>query len=183
MRVAAITHGSYVNGPGKRNVLHVQGCTIGCAGCFNPHTWKASGGERDVEDIYIELTNGDIEGVTISGGEPTEQWGDVSRLIHLIRENRPELSVVLFTGISLDGLPDGASMADVVISGPYDKGLPCEEPLRSSSNQQITFMTGRYTKCDLDSLPRVEVHIDDSGGTISGFPSGDVVRSLRKELG
>lgn len=32
MRIAGITKDSYVNGPGRRNVLHVQGCTIGCPG-------------------------------------------------------------------------------------------------------------------------------------------------------
>jgi len=182
--ISSITHGSYANGPGKRNVLHTQGCSIGCPGCFNPHTWSTKQGEeRDVEDIYKELTSGDIEGITISGGEPTEQWGEVSQLLRLVRENRPELSVVLFTGISLDRLPDDASVADVVVSGPYERALPCEDPLRSSENQTIVFMTDRYNKEDLDSLPRVEVHIDENGGTISGFPSGYLVRALKKEMG
>ncbi|NJO00209.1 MAG: 4Fe-4S cluster-binding domain-containing protein, partial [Anaerolineales bacterium] len=29
---------SRVNGPGLRAVLWVQGCSLGCPGCFNPQT-------------------------------------------------------------------------------------------------------------------------------------------------
>ncbi|MGD0006352.1 MAG: 4Fe-4S cluster-binding domain-containing protein, partial [Anaerolineaceae bacterium] len=32
---------SLVNGPGKRSVVWVQGCTLNCPGCFNPQTHPA----------------------------------------------------------------------------------------------------------------------------------------------
>jgi len=36
---------SLVNGPGKRAVVWVQGCTLGCPGCFNPQTHSVAAGK------------------------------------------------------------------------------------------------------------------------------------------
>jgi pyruvate-formate lyase-activating enzyme len=37
-RVHAVDPRSRANGPGTRFVIWSQGCTLGCAGCFNPET-------------------------------------------------------------------------------------------------------------------------------------------------
>src|ERR1039458_3611579 len=63
---------SRVNGPGLRAVVWLQGCSLGCKGCWNPQTHTFA--ERDNETaeglaIWI-LAQKDIEGVTFSGGEP-----------------------------------------------------------------------------------------------------------------
>src|SRR5512133_2341554 len=70
-----------VNGPGLRAVIWVQGCALGCPGCFNPETHVMTGGEiwpveKLVERILENSTRpGDqrIEGLTLSGGEPLHQ--------------------------------------------------------------------------------------------------------------
>src|SRR5260221_9538765 len=36
LRLHRIYHGSLVDGPGRRNVVQVQGCPIRCAGCYVP---------------------------------------------------------------------------------------------------------------------------------------------------
>ncbi len=75
LRVHAIEPLSYANGPGPRSVLWVQGCSLGCRGCFNQATHDPSAGESmAVEEAAKRLTrHAGIEGVTISGGEPFQQ--------------------------------------------------------------------------------------------------------------
>ena len=61
-----------VDGPGVRAVVHFAGCTVGCAGCFNPHTHSSTGDgtwERDACDLAEDLL-AVSPAVTISGGEP-----------------------------------------------------------------------------------------------------------------
>ncbi len=38
LRLHAFLPRSRANGPGWRSVVWVQGCSLGCAGCFNPQT-------------------------------------------------------------------------------------------------------------------------------------------------
>ena len=62
IRVHAVEPRSRANGPGARFVVWFQGCTLGCAGCFNPTTHDATGGREYTE----KLANGDLSrrGVT-----------------------------------------------------------------------------------------------------------------------
>src|SRR3569833_4572346 len=81
---------SSVNGPGRRAVIHVQGCTLSCRGCWNPETHKHGLG-RQFEPIqlaqWISSQGSNIEGVTFSGGEPLQQSDELYVLLRLIRVN------------------------------------------------------------------------------------------------
>ena len=56
MRINSILKESEANGPGKRGVVWVQGCSRHCKGCFNPETQSYSGGiEMDCESIMAEF--------------------------------------------------------------------------------------------------------------------------------
>jgi pyruvate formate lyase activating enzyme len=79
-----------VDGPGLRYVIFMQGCPLRCIYCHNPDTWKFSDGiEYDVNDIFKKIlrykpyfsNNG---GVTVSGGEPLQQWEFISELFSLL---------------------------------------------------------------------------------------------------
>tara|TARA_B100000131_G_scaffold221323_1_gene212816 strand:- start:10613 stop:11197 length:585 start_codon:yes stop_codon:yes gene_type:complete len=189
VRVSSVTKGSYVNGPGRRNVLHLQGCSIKCKGCFNPHTWKKSGGEdRRWHAVYTELTSDNPDGITISGGEPMEQWVPVYQILCLTKAMNAGINRLMFTGLSLaeleehDGWGKMRDVLDLVVAGPYVKELHCEEPLRGSSNQELIFLSDKITEEDLEDLPQVEVHLDDDLVTVAGFPSKDLRYELNKEI-
>ena len=66
---------SIVDGPGLRYGVFVQGCTHGCPGCHNPESQPAEGGTIvAIADIVARIrSNGLIQGITLSGGEPFEQ--------------------------------------------------------------------------------------------------------------
>ena len=69
---------SWVDGPGNRYVLFLQGCNFACTACHNPHTIPLATPrarlvtvEHVLEDV--RRTHHFLSGVTVSGGEATLQ--------------------------------------------------------------------------------------------------------------
>ena len=179
LSVIDITYGTRVNGPGRRNIVHVAGCRIRCPGCFSKHTWEKSAGKvYEVAEVLELLLKDNPEGVAISGGEPLEQAGAVSELARLLWLANLSKGVVLFTGVAhhaLNNIPEWAEIkkhVDLVVSGPYDQQLAVT-PVRgmlSSSNQRLLYMSYKITPDMLSTVPSVEVQITKDGGKILGFP-------------
>jgi anaerobic ribonucleoside-triphosphate reductase activating protein len=168
-RIHAIEPRSRANGPGARFVIWVQGCTLGCPGCFNPATHVAgSGQERSVSSLLGELaaTPG-IEGLTLSGGEPLQQAAAAAEL--LAGAQTLGLSTLVFSGYTKEEiaqLPGGAAVlaaTDVLIDGRYRAGERLGEGLRGSENQRIHLLTDRYSLAEVESTPVAEVRISRDG--------------------
>ena len=74
MFLHAFVPASRANGPGLRAVVYFQGCSLQCAGCWNPSTHKFRGMEVTVLEMAQRLEEASrlepLEGVTFSGGEP-----------------------------------------------------------------------------------------------------------------
>ena len=75
LNVAKTLSHSRANGPGVRAVIWVQGCTIGCPGCYNAFTHPHEKRTLVTPDTIAEWVSSleAIEGVSFSGGEPFEQ--------------------------------------------------------------------------------------------------------------
>jgi anaerobic ribonucleoside-triphosphate reductase activating protein len=174
-RVHAIEPVSRANGPGSRFVVWMQGCTLGCAGCFNPTTHDAGGGrELAVEAIADQLarardTRG-IEGLTLSGGEPLQQARASLALLEAARALG--LSTLVFSGYRIEeirALPDGEAVLaqlDVLIDGRYVASERLARGLRGSANQRARLLTDRYTQADIDATPTGEVVIARDGSVV-----------------
>ncbi|MBI3951494.1 MAG: radical SAM protein [Acidobacteria bacterium] len=165
---------SRANGPGARAVVWVQGCSLGCPGCFSPETHPLEGGELvSVDDLFHRtLALGDaIEGITISGGEPLQQR---RALLGFLRRVRLEtsLSILLFTGYSweeVQWMPDAEALlscVDVLIQGRYDQTQRLARDLRGSANKAVRLLSGRYTMSDMQSVPPAEVFITAEGEVV-----------------
>lgn len=145
-------------GPGVRYCIWVQGCRRQCHGCLAPETWPLDGGEQhEVSDLAAEvLALPDLEGLTISGGEPFEQASALSELLKTLRVQR-DLGVIVYTGYLLEELKSLASpenrfadlldLTDLLIDGPYISELDDGLSLRGSSNQRVMALTNRYLDC------------------------------------
>lgn len=167
---------SRANGPGGRAVIWVQGCTLGCFGCFNPETHSVEGGENvSADDLFdrVVALGESIEGITISGGEPLQQRPSLLALLKRVRRETA-LSVLVFTGYTweeIQHMPEAEPLlacVDVLIAGRYDptqRFAPENEKrfLRSSTNQTAHTLTNRYTLADLQSVPPAEVIITAEG--------------------
>jgi len=69
---------SWVDGPGNRYVLFLQGCNFNCTACHNPHTIPLVTHRArlmNVADVLAELRplHHFLSGITVSGGEATLQ--------------------------------------------------------------------------------------------------------------
>ena len=148
-----ITHTTAL-GPGTRMAIWFQGCKRCCAGCMSPLSRPMDGGkEVDVQDLIeavCEVT--DIEGITISGGEPFLQIEALYELLHAVRE-RTELGVILYTGNTMQELRQMNNpmvdeilytLADIIIDGEYVEALNDGGSLKGSSNQVVNYITDRY---------------------------------------
>ena len=77
---------SKVNGPGNRFVLWTQGCSKGCLECFNPETWSNNiFKELSPKQIFELVKNFEVDGVTISGGDPLEQEVELLELLFFLK--------------------------------------------------------------------------------------------------
>ena len=195
MLVHTIMPATRANGPGLRCVVFVQGCNLGCPGCWNfwGHTFR--GAEFAVETILAEVVNRhrqySFDSVTFSGGEPMQQADDLAELLQGLRSALPRLSVGMFTGYSEEELETGRfftrhgvdqdqrralwreirSQLDFAVMGRYDRLQPSDAPMRTSANQALRLFSTRHTEMDF-SVQTVEITIAADGLTrTTGFPT------------
>ena len=161
LNVHALIPRSRANGPGYRLVLWVQGCTLGCPGCFNPATHAAApqwlvAPEALIEQIVTAAPS--LDGLTVSGGEPLQQSEALLQVLQAVRQ-RTALSVLLFSGYTLpeiQRLPLGPALldqVDVLIAGRYVQSRPHGHGLLGSANQTVHLLTARYTLEDIRHVP------------------------------
>ena len=162
------------NGPGSRAVIWVQGCSLGCPGCFNPETQSSKKGRLVNTDQLFERIiklGHTIEGITVGGGEPLQQMRPLLTLLRRVRK-KTNLSVLLFTGYSWEKIeemkeaPELLHCVDILIAGCYDRVKKVGRNLLGSANQTLHFLSGRYTKKDLKKTPSSEVIITREGKVI-----------------
>ena len=81
MLLGGLQKNSLIDYPGKVScVLFVSGCNFDCPYCHNPDLVKGSSRPTSSLDVtaaydFLETRKGFLDGVVISGGEPTLQKG------------------------------------------------------------------------------------------------------------
>lgn len=181
-------------GPGRRAGIWVQGCAIGCPGCASRDTWERP------EESFVELKwlldwcaalPGDVQGVTISGGEPFEQPEALAGLLEALhawrRERAPEIDLLCYSGLSWRRLcrDHGPILAllDAIIPEPFVERLP-PQLWRGSANQRIVALSplgkARYDDTRLAaSPPHMQVAVDGGEIWFIGIPGrGDLDKVL-----
>jgi anaerobic ribonucleoside-triphosphate reductase activating protein len=97
------------------------------------------------------LLQPEIEGITLSGGEPMLQAPALIHLINQVRQVR-DLGVMCYTGYTLQGLQgDGTaaqkellSCLDLLVDGLYQADQHGNLLWRASHNQKLQLLTPRY---------------------------------------
>lgn len=129
-----IKHDDMNNGPGLRVTLFVSGCDHYCNGCQNPETWDTKSGipfdNTAIEEIFKQLNNDYISGITFSGGDPLNANNrvEVCSLIHQIRlKYGKSKSIWIYTGYTWEEIVNTLTPVllgvDVLIDGMFDKDL------------------------------------------------------------
>jgi len=195
-RVARIVPRTRAEGPGLRFALWFQGCPFRCPGCCNPEMLTFIGGQLiSFEYVSDQLRQaaapGDLEGITLLGGEPFAHAGPAADLAKLARDLG--LTVMVFTGFTLEDLrdsfpshPDRARLlacVDLLVDGPYNRACPEPPPPLGrrwigSTNQRVHAFRGHP---DVAADPRwrepntLELRLDSHALTINGFPAPSAV--------
>lgn len=172
--------GSRALGPGLRYIIWTQGCLFHCANCLSPQSKPLDQGYlMEVDSIaYDIISNQNIEGITISGGEPMIQAESLCQLLDKVKDKRPELTIISFTGFRKENLTAPAQIQllntiDLLIDGEYIDELNNGVGLRGSSNQRLHFMSNRLLpfKEELEHGKRViEFHIQQDKTVAYGIP-------------
>lgn len=146
MRYHNITKDDMLNGDGLRTVLWVAGCSHGCKNCQNPITWDICGGipfdEAAKEEIFAELRNDYVSGITFSGGDPLhmQNRGEVGELIQEIHEKFPDKTIWVYTGYTWEEVMElpYLKMVDVLVDGEFVEELKdVTLHWKGSSNQRV----------------------------------------------
>lgn len=137
-------------GPGTRAAIWFQGCSLGCSGCVSSDTWPSAtdtAAVGDVVDHVADLSNGRLDGLTISGGEPFDQPDALFALLKDLRtrDSLDHIDILLYTGYYLSVIsrrkPAILEMIDAVIDGPFIEAQPSALPIAGSSNQRLHLLT------------------------------------------
>lgn len=161
---------TYANGPGARCCLWLQGCTLGCPGCFNPETHSFKNDSIfEVSEIFTWIQQAEsIQGLTVSGGEPLQQLEALTELLQLIR-SQTNLSTIVFTGFTYEEVAimprfdKLKNQIDILIAGRYVADMRVSSGFTGSSNKTIHYLSSRYSEGDLELVPISEVIISHSG--------------------
>ena len=178
LRLYMVASCSEVLGPNKRFIVWVQGCNKRCKGCIAKDSWALDGGELvAVEDLVQQiLRQSNIEGITISGGEPFLQQDALCELISKVREHK-DVGVIIYTGMKYSEIENTAlaHSADLIIDGEYVEELNDNKSLRGSSNQNVLCLTERYENIVSEYYGRngrkIELILADGVTKMIGIPS------------
>jgi len=199
LNVAATMSHSRANGPGVRAVIWVQGCTIGCPGCYNAFTHAHKQKNLVSPQTIAEWVAGldGIEGVSFSGGEPFEQAKAVWLTTQAIRRMNPSLTFFSYSGFDLDVLQQSRdenvtgllNELDILSAGPYMHSKRNSGLLwRGSSNQKLHYLSDVYSESKefewSRSSPVEEFHFDGEVIHFTGFEGkgSKFMRAVNHEL-
>ena len=153
MQIGFIYYPVNTLGPGKRIGIWTQGCHRNCFNCMS-HTLRPfdETKERSVfsilEEIKALIENNQVDGVTISGGEPFLQK-DLFDLLEGINDLGID-DILLYTGYKLEQLDESQkeclAYLSVLVDGEYIDELNDNLPLRGSSNQRVFIIDDDYRK-------------------------------------
>lgn len=184
MLIDRILYPIHALGPGKRLCIWTVGCTKRCLYCSNSELWRADKSKdiplKDLISIIQNVSSRhQIDGITITGGDPLEQKDELLKLLPSLKVITND--ILVYTGFTYRQLKEQlpceeldllCSMMGVLIDGKYEHELNCEDcALRGSSNQNIYYF-------DEGLKPKYEAYMKQQGRIIQNVFSGERVVSV-----
>lgn len=185
IRIHHINKHSRVNGPGVRVVVWTQGCSLRCPGCFNEDTHLVDQESLRYDPTLLgkELSLLNVDGLTISGGEPLDQPDYVLELIKAFRRGNSG-TVLLYTGYKIESILKNERKykvimeCDAVIAGPY-----MQNATDIWNGKRLILVTDRILPEELSPQRKIEITFDQEQRLhVSGFPTNEVSKMLNRLL-
>ncbi len=187
IRISHYVRSTELLGPYNRFALWVQGCPFRCKGCIAESIQSFDGGyDAGIDETSeIILNEKNIEGITISGGEPFLQAEALYTLISAVKYKCEDFGVIIYSGFTYEELIKSSAdnksvqsllqLTDILIDGRYDILLDKGEFAKGSSNQKILYLTDRYKNCGTEYYSqkkrKAEIIFYKDKSILTGVPS------------
>lgn len=181
-------------GYGRRLVFWTAGCDIGCAGCCSRDSWDSSGQRFQPSEMVglaqaLIKRHGQVDGITLSGGEPTLWALGLSEFLKAARQEFRGIDVLLYSGLPWRKLQQEhsglLSHCDAVVPEPFVNKLPSSHPLLGSANQALNCLTllgcERYG-ASRDRLAPLQATVQSGVINLTGVPKGPALVALTNAL-
>ena len=151
--LADVVRFSWVDGPGNRYAVFLQGCNLDCLACHNPHTMPRATPRARV--VTVEEIGDDVRryapflsGITVSGGEATLQSRFVAALFIALRTDPATARLTRF--IDSNGCADNATW-DLLL--PVTEGVMLDlKALDPARHRELTGSSNAQVLASLDRL-------------------------------
>lgn len=178
LNVASFRKDVRMVGPGVRDAIWLQGCSLNCPGCANQSYLSQ---ERRVLISVPRMLNhfslrvGKISGCTVSGGEPTDQSPAVTALFYGVKSLG--LTTVLYSGRTWESLQADSGCrkllahTDLLIDGPFiQEQQDLSLQWRGSRNQRLIRLSDCIPLDEVDdSSPNGELNISPGQLRLTGI--------------
>jgi pyruvate formate lyase activating enzyme len=153
--LADVVRFSWVDGPGNRYAVFLQGCNLDCLACHNPHTMPLRTPKARV--VAVEELVDDVarlahflSGVTVSGGEATLQAPFVAAFFTALRDDPRTARLTRF--VDSNGCAS-SSVWDLLL--PVTDGVMLDlKSLDVATHLELTGSTNAQVLASLDRLVR-----------------------------
>ncbi|WP_165053325.1 MULTISPECIES: 4Fe-4S cluster-binding domain-containing protein [unclassified Adlercreutzia] len=182
-------------GPGRRLGLWLQGCDIRCPSCVSKDTWETGAGQIvetiELAELIMSMIQRDnLCGITITGGEPTQQSRALADLVRRVRQmGKKQIDLIMFTGRTEQEAklicPQLISLMDACVFGPYIAEQSCSGSLIASENQQLVFMracSAAFKEALINASNQLQVNVAGATITFSGIPRNEDMIAIEKIL-
>ena len=168
LNIYNIEKSNSVNGNGERFVIWVQGCDLGCKGCWNRDSWSFEKRIlKSVDEVFEEiLAQPNLDGVTFTGGEPFLQESELTKIAKRVKA-KTNLSIQVFTGFRLEEIAGSPLLKeiDTLVAGRYGE------------EQKVYNFSDTIWEFDNES---VEVEICEDGSlVVTGYPQDEFLKDLK----
>ncbi len=166
--ISRIHYPVYSLGPGKRVGIWFQGCSIRCKGCISVDTWDKTKNQVELTQVLELLAKWlpQADGLTISGGEPFEQFEPLKYILEAAKKHT-SINTFVYTGKAFEEITqpllDLNGLIDAVMTDPLDDTLPQTLPLRGSDNQRLFALTqtGQSIREYIENLSQNDLKVLD----------------------
>ncbi|MCD4817168.1 MAG: radical SAM protein [Candidatus Cloacimonetes bacterium] len=182
----------YNLGSGKRIGIWVQGCSLHCVDCLSPSLWAFDNGKNvKVENLLNSIIDvaDFFDGITISGGEPFEQYESLIAFCSFIKM-KTKLTIFCFSGYILKEIKEKHAdllfmkYLDFLLDGRYIREKHENLNSRGSNNQNLYhFVDGNAILQKNNSFSkRWSLSVKDNQVFMSGIPKENELNKIKKIL-
>ncbi len=197
LNLYSLAHPVTALGPGARVVLWVAGCAKRCQECISPEMQDPAAGTLVPVDVLLRRLlrlDPELDGMTISGGEPFDQAPALVELLAGVRAERPDWSVMVYSGYALEEIqadPAGRAtllgQVDILIDGRFERDVPPNQAFMGSGNQRVHYLTarGETLRAAMEAAPMQQMNFGVGGGSFDmliGVTSAETRRDVCEAL-